>query len=180
MIATDATVSLLSFYINGAWERADGPLRRHHRQSGHRRRHRRSALRRRRPMSTAPSAPRTRLFSNGATSRWSIACRCCTASRRCSKSMHGDLAATLTARKRQDHRGRQARSAPRHPDGGSGLRHAQPDDGRFAERRGARASTAKPSASPSASASASRRSISPRWCRCGCIRSPSPAATPSC
>ena len=41
-------------------------------------------------------------------------------------------------RKRQDRRRCQDGSSPRHPDGGSGLRHAQPDDGRFAERRGAR------------------------------------------
>jgi hypothetical protein len=33
--------------------------------------------------------------------------------------------------------------------------------------------------SRSASSPASRRSTSPPWCRCGCIRWPSPAATPS-
>ncbi len=36
------------------------------------------------------------------------------------------------------------------------------------------------SGSPSASSRASRRSTSRPWCRCGCSRSPSRAATPSC
>ena len=39
--------------------------------------------------------------------------------------------------------------------------------------------TATPSASRSASSPASRRSTSRRWCRCGCTRWPSRAATPS-
>ena len=41
------------------------------------------------------------------------------------------------------------------------------------------ASTSSRSASRSASSPASRRSTSRRWCRCGCTRSRSPAATPS-
>ena len=40
-------------------------------------------------------------------------------------------------------------------------------------------STAGRTASRSASSPASRRSTSRPWCRCGCFRSPSPAATPS-
>ena len=63
------------------------------------------------------------------------------------------------------------------PDGGSRLRHAEPDDGRFAEQRLARHRLHRPSASRSASARASRHSIFRPWCRCGCTRSPSPAAT---
>ena len=41
-------------------------------------------------------------------------------------------------------------------------------------------STSTRSASRSASSPASRRSTSPRWCRCGCGRRRSPAGTPSC
>ena len=42
------------------------------------------------------------------------------------------------------------------------------------------ASTAGPCGSRSGSAPASPRSTSPPWCRCGCFRSPSRAAMPSC
>ena len=51
--------------------------------------------------------------------------------------------------------------------------------GQCAARTSRRASIAKRAGIRSASASASRRSTSRRWCRCGCSRSPSPAATRS-
>ena len=83
---------------------------------------------------------------------------------------HADeLAAHPDARKRQDARRCQAGSAPRHPDGGSGVRHAQPDDGRFAQRRRRRHRLQDHPPAASACAPASRRSISRPWCRCGCI-----------
>ena len=59
-------------------------------------------------------------------------------------------------------------------------RHSAPLQGRI--QRGSRHGRRQLFAAPAARrrARASRRSISPRWCRCGCFRSRWRAATPSC
>ena len=56
----------------------------------------------------------------------------------------------------------------------------EPDHGRIAAEHRGRRRCGERSAIRSASASASRRTTSRRWCRCGCSRSRSPAATRSC
>ena len=60
------------------------------------------------------------------------------------------------------------------------LRHPAAAQGRVLRERRRPMSTSTRSASRSAWSPASRRSTSRRWCRCGCSRSPSPAATRSC
>ncbi len=59
------------------------------------------------------------------------------------------------------------------------LRDARPCSRAATPSRSRAASTSTRSASRSASSPGSRRSTSPRWCRCGCGRPRSPAATPS-
>ena len=83
-------------------------------------------------------------------------------------------------RTRQDPAGRARRDGPRHRGGGvspAGFPSCSRANIRKAWRAG---STVSRSASRSASSPASRRSTSRPWCRCGCIRCRSPAATPSC
>ena len=72
------------------------------------------------------------------------------------------------------------RSESRHRSGRVRLRHSQPDHGRHRCRTSPATSTRKPSAIRSACASASRRTTFRSWCRCGCSRWRSPAATRSC
>ena len=83
-------------------------------------------------------------------------------------------------RYRQDLGGRAGRGLARHRGGGACLRHRVADDGRDGRERRPAASTPTALSSPSACAPASRRSTSRPWCRCGCSRWLSPAATPSC
>ncbi len=128
--------------------------------------------------STTPYGTRPGPLATGRAHRWPSAPRSCTRSASCSSrtptSWRASSAAS-TARRCRTPPARSHVAASR-----SSSRAGSPRTSRATTRRTPRvASTSTASGSPSASSPASRPSTSPRWCRCGCIRSPSPRATRS-
>ena len=97
----------------------------------------------------------------------------------CCKQHQKEIAALITAGARQDAARRDGLGAARHRGGRVRLRHPAAAEGRVLRERRHRGGHAHACASRSACAPASRRSIFRRWCRCGCSRWRSPAATPS-
>ncbi len=91
-----------------------------------------------------------------------------------------ELAALVTREHGKTLAEARAEVQPRHRSGRVRLRHSQPDHRAKRCRTSRPTSTPKRSAIRSASASASRRTTFRRWCRCGCFRWRSPAATRSC
>ena len=111
--------------------------------------------------------------------RWWTVSRCCTGTRRCSSSTPTNWPAILTRENGKTAGRRQGGSAAHDPDGGSGVRHAEPDDGRFAERRGARHRLQDHPAADRGLRGHHAVQLSRRWCRCGCSPSRSRAETAS-
>ena len=137
MITTDTAVGLVGFYINGAWEKAQGhtTLAVTNPATG--------TVLANVPFATADDVDRAVRTAHEAFLKWRevpVVDRVQVLYR--FKALMEEHAVGSGGhphpRKRQDLRGLQNGGSPRHPDGGSGLRHAQPDDGRFAERCGAR------------------------------------------
>ena len=128
---------------------------------------------------TPPSPPPSRRSRPGPTTPPLKRARSCSTSRSCSTRTPTRSPRRSRAEHGKTHADAVGEVAARHRGGRVRLRHPASAEGRVLPQCRPGDRHAIPTASRSASSPASRRSTSRPWCRCGCIRWRSPAATPS-